>query len=366
MNIREILLEVLKEACEGSIKIDDLEYNINFNTFISHEPLLINDNNSFSINISNLDLLVEKIKEYLLLETKLDRKKYSFLSEKDSIKLLILYLFINASTKDLNDINQYVEKYISFLKDNLFEEEILLRNSNLFEEDILKINRVKQSVFMETPYKIEMSLMDKNNFDKEFVLPEISYAITEENGEKICYVYSIMNKNKETKDETAEQIKYKRRISRLLYKLDKGIFDIETEEFREYKEGESDYYPENVSDVSVSAVLSLYIFINLIKNHVSKIKAVPYLPMRYLSRENANEKFKDIDKKEELETRNNDIQRNATDKFIRTFRRVSLYIPEMTIDSYPYEYDEFLNCSLTECNKEAISNEITDSIPNRI
>ena len=88
--------------------------------------------------------------------------------------------------------------------------------------------------------------------------------------------------------------------------------------------------------------------------------------MRYLSRENANEKFKDIDKKEELEARNNDIQRNATDKFIRTFIRVSLYIPEMTIDSYPYEYDEFLNCSLTECNKEAVSNEITDSISIRI
>lgn len=362
MNIKEILFEVLNEAYEGIIKINDLEYKINFNTMINHEPLLMKENNMFCININDIDLLVKQIEEYLLLELKLDRKRYNFLSEKDSAKLLITYLFVNASTKDFDDINQYVKKYISFLKDNLLEEVIVLKNTNIFEGDVLKVNKVKQSIFMETPYKIEMSLIDGKDSKREFTLPEISYAITEENGKKICYIYSIMNKYKKVQDESEEQIKYKKRISRLLYKLNKGVYDLEADEFKEYNAGESDYYPENVTDVSVGAVLSLYIFINLIKNQVSEIKAVPYLPMRYISRENAYENSLEIDKKEKLEKRNNSIQSNATDKFIRTFRRVSLYIPEMNIDSYPYEYDEFLNCSLTGNKKEVLSNEITDSI----
>lgn len=366
MDIKKILFEILNEACKGLIKIDDLEYRINFNTMINHEPLLINDTNMFCINISDIDLLVKQLEEYIILELKLDRKRYNFLSEKDSVKLLITYLFVNATTNDFEDINKYVTKYISFLKDDSFKEEITLRNTNIFEGNILKIKKTKQSVFMETPYKIEMSLIDEKDCKLEFILPEISYAITNENGKNICYVYSIMNKSKRLKDEGEEQLRYKKRISRLLYKLDKGVYDIESDEFKEYKEGKSDYYPENVTDVSVSSVLSLYIFINLIKNNVSEIKAVPYLPIRYLSRENSSENSSTLDKCEEYKKRNDSIQMNATDKFIRTFKRVSLYIPEMNIDSYPYEYDEFLNCSLTGNKKDVLSNEVIDSLSIRM
>ena len=65
--------------------------------------------------------------------------------------------------------------------------------------------------------------------------------------------------------------KFKKNIARKLYKLNKGISDIESQEFKDYKEGNSDYYPENITDVSVSSVLSLYVFINLIKDKVDKI-----------------------------------------------------------------------------------------------
>ena len=67
----------------------------------------------------------------------------------------------------------------------------------------------------------------------------------------------------------------------------------------DFKNNLSTYYPEgNITDVTPSFILSLNIFITLLQNkNITKIKAVPYLPIRYISRELAAESTKEEDKK---------------------------------------------------------------------
>lgn len=148
-------------------------------------------------------------------------------------------------------------------------------------------------------------------------------------------------------------------ISRKLYKINKGVLEKESDEFKDYKNGDSTYYPENISDVSMSSVLSLQIFISMLKSkNIKVIKAIPYLPLRYLSRElMASQSIK----KEELEERNQRIQMNITDKFIRTFRRVSYHMGDLDIVSYPYEVDEVMTLKI-ENHKGTINNDLLNNI----
>ena len=168
---------------------------------------------------------------------------------------------------------------------------------------------------------------------------------------------------------------YYNKIKRKLYKLNSGVYDSESKEYKDYKQGNS-YYPENISDVSPSSVLSLTIFLNEIyKKGITKIKVVPYLPIRY------ENKIKSLAKKTikkskefnfdasekinyylELIKEYKKIQSNITEKFIRTFYRVSYHFDNVKIISIPMETDECLNIKLEEFSYG--NNEILNEIIN--
>lgn len=233
---------------------------------------------------------------------------------------------------------------------------------NSFMNSNFEITRSSQSVFMETPYKIDINFT--NYFGEEKVyynLPSISYGITLENGEKVCYVYSILNP-KEKNNKTNNQNKYEKKIVREMYKLNAGVREQESEEYKNYINGESSYYPENISDVSPSAIISLTVFLSLLeKENIKEIKVVPYLPLRYLSRELSLREINDSAKVEELKARNNYLQQNITDKFIRTFRRVNYHFPGLEINRYPYELDEYMGASLS-LEESKFNNQILEEI----
>ena len=369
MNIREIFFELIKEAKNGKVLLANEEYYVGFNTNINNEIIEYNKFNNIELFINDFELFINKIQEYVLLEVELKRKSIKYIdNSRDYIKSLIMYLFVNATTEDFRNSINYIEKYINYLKDNTLEDYNVGMKydlDGLFLNNQLYIKNTQQSIMMETPFKIELSIVNKDNTNLLFILPEISYGISYENGETICYIYSILNKEHLNGVVDEDLLSYKKKISRKLYKINKGISDIESEEFNDYKNGESDYYPENITDVSVSSVLSLYVFINLIKDKVDKIKGVPYLPIRYSSRDYASFLATTEEKKEALQIRNNNIQTNLTEKFIRTFRRVEQYIDDVSISSYPYEVDEYITCSICK-KKSPIHNEVIDSINVRL
>lgn len=356
--MREIFYELLKEASVGKVIIDGDEAPIAFNSNIEGN-YLGNDSNMSTLVVNRLDDFIRMLTEYIELELRLGRKQVRYVEEdKNRIKALMAYMFVNMSTEDFLNPVEAVRKKIAFLKDTTF---------SLLNDDInvgvlggvnLNIKQEIQSIYMETPYRIDFTL-EKDG--KIVELPYISYGIVKENGEKTCYIYSIMN-HKVNKDD--EELKKK--VNRFLYKLNEGVYASESQEFKDYKEGRSDYYPENISDVTPSFVLSTVIFLTLLQSKgIENIKVVPYLPLRYLSRDIMAREVNDENIRKQRIERNNQIQNNATEKMIRTLRRASYHMGCVEEISYPYEEDEYYTLRLHSKNNY-INNEILEDFSDNI
>ena len=349
--MKEIFLELIKEACDGKVIVDDESWSYSFNTIIEDKTFLENERNNATLVIKNLDKLLSKLEEYITLELILERKTLKIYSgrEQDRIKWLLSNLIANMTTEDFLNPVQFVDKYIAFLKDKTFDyldEGITIKLPKVKDSE-LEIKREQNNTAMETPNKITLTLRKDSEEFTTIKLPSIYYAIREENNEKVCYIYSVMNKD--NKKLTENELKFQKQINRLLYKLNDGVKD--SDDYYDYKEGRSTYYPEdNITDVTHSFLFSLNIFLSLLqKENIKEIRVVPYLPVRYNSRAIAAE---EKENKEELDKRNDMIQTNATNKLIRTFRRLEAQNKNMHITSYPYEVDEFLRIKLNPRTKE--------------
>ena len=135
-----------------------------------------------------------------------------------------------------------------------------------------------------------------------------------------------------------EEKKFSKKIWRKLYKINDGV-----------SEGDNDI--SDISKVSPSAVLSLTVFLTLLDSvHISDVKGVPYLPLRYLSRDTMA-KEKTGERREELLERNLRIQENVTDKFIRTFLRAAYHLDDCGVSLLPYELDECIHFKIGDSMK---------------
>lgn len=372
--MNELINEIINEANNKEIIIDGDSFPIAFNTIIYENNNVVYNNihNDYpTLIIKNKKLFLDKINCYILLALSKNLKFPPFTKniEKNKIKTLITYLFVNATTEEFSNPIKLIDKNIDFLNDETFNylnDEISINLINCLQQSTIKIRNEKQSIFMETPNKLKIYLEKTNNNElMTYHFPSISYGITiNENNEKECYIYSILN-SKEKKETNEEKIKYQKRISRELYKLNANVYDNESIEYHKFKQNNTEYYPENISDVSPSALISLTVFLSLLeKENITKIKVIPYLPVRYLSRELIIDETTNENKQKLLEERNILIQRNITDKFIRTFRRIKYHLKGIEITSFPYEVSEFLEMKLNSI--EFINNQILNEIYNNI
>lgn len=195
----------------------------------------------------------------------------------------------------------------------------------------------------------------------EYYLPSISYGIQN----NCCYIYTVKNKKifSNNKD-------YEKKIKRLLYKLNDKV-QTDDSEYISYKNGD-DYYPENIIDVSPSAILSLSCFLKLLyEKGITKLKVVPYLPIRYKNKEAYYQKLYDykskiVDNKEELlsilEKEHLKVQTNLTEKLVRDFRRINFHFPNVKILSFPMELDEYMYLDISEFN--ITKNNLLNSVMN--
>jgi hypothetical protein len=302
----------------------------------------------------------------------MNRKTANFLDniEYNKMKMLIAYLFINFSTEDFLNPVSAIRRNIDFMHDKTFnylDEGYVVQLGGKFGGSDIYLQRHQQSVMMETPWKMEISICKW--IDDEMLscpLADVSYGIREENGEQVCYVYSMM-KPKEKGESSDREKLFRKRLNRELFKLNEGVLEQESEAFRRYKNGEEKEYQENVTDVTQSFVLSLSIFVSMLqKEGISKIKVVPYLPVRYLGRQLAALSVIDPVRREELEERNKRIQDNCTNKFMRTFRRVAYHMgDDLEMHTVPYEVDEFMTFALKSKSHD-LNNPILDEVSNAI
>ena len=374
--MRALFYEVIREAKDGKVRIDGEDWGIYFNTIIyengKQKEEHFNDRNMSTLVIKDEERFFPLLEEYIVREIELNRKCMWFSNnELDTrIKFILAYLFANASTEEFLDPESMLRRRIDFLDDNSFEylnEGRTIALGDRFGNSDIFVKRSSQSVMMETPWKMEVSLCKW--IDDEMVscpLAEVSYGIREENDEQVCYVYSMM-KPKEKRESSDREKLFRKRLNRELYKLNEGVLEQESEAFRRYKNGEEREYQENVTDVTQSFVLSLSIFISLLqKEGISKIKVVPYLPVRYVGRQIAASNVSDPELQQELYDRNKRIQDNCTNKFMRTFRRVAYHMgDDLEMHTVPYEIDEFMTFSLKSKSHD-LNNPMLNEVSNAI
>ena len=354
INITKLIDEVINEMQNSKVDSDIILYmKMNINTLDDFTPVL---------NLNNKELLYSKIIEYIYKFKNSDK----FLNSDEQelyVKRVIALLFADMSINDFNDPVLYVQRKIDFIDNKLLEDKTI--HSDYFEGDIIiEINPYGK----ETPYSFDPIIVDDND---SYVLPIISYGISE----GVCYIYAIQDYNEH------EKTKYHDKIKRKLYKLNSGVYEDESIEYKDYKEGKSEYYPENISDVPPSFILSLTLFLNEIyKNGITKVNVVPYLPIRYANkikviarkvlRDGKKQNLNNMEKKNmflELVDKQRYIQSNITEKFIRCFYRMNYHFTNVSITSLPMELDDSIHISLgefIECNNEILDNMIKESNKN--
>ena len=347
MNIKELFISVAREAVDANIMFGDEAWPFVFNTKLPNEEYIKNDYFP-TIMISDEYEFFRLLEIYVNKTLESGRKLPYFKNKNDQIRFIISYLFVNSTTEEFNNPIELLQKHIGFLEDETFKEydkKATISLDGELNNTSLSIERVTQSIYLETPHSLRFKIEDDQSMS-DYDLGEISYGIYD----NTCYIYSMMNRSKKSDDP------FYKKINRKLFKLNKDIYKEESDEFKNYKEGSSEYYPENITDVSMPFIISLSSFINLLKYQgINDIKVVTYLPLRYLSRDISSDN----------EERNDTIQRNATDKLIRTFRRVAYQLDGLEIVSLPYEVDEYLTLKLTSRDLTS-DNEMLDDISRSI
>lgn len=371
--IEEIFFnQILPNLKNGSIEIPI--YNTNSNGDIFTFNVLVDaydETSPYYLCIQDKEKLVNSLYEYMKIMLSND-SSINKQNIYDKIKYYLTLLWVNATYEDLRNPVRFIQKYIDFNNNPLFEDEFTYASNieSLNDADIDVIIK-REPANMETPYSFnaQINLFD-NGKENNYYLPSICYGISGD----ICYIYSIQNSGM-----FASNPGFEKKIKRLLYKMNENVSSHESEDFKEYKrlekQGnnmEDEFYPENISDVSVSAILALTVFMDSLNDmDIKNIKVVPFLPIRYKNRKSEYEKKYQLklkqlkvdeikELKQNLEEKRLLIQSNLTNKFIRDFMRLKHHFNGIGILSYPMEVDEYLSININ--NMECHNNKLIENI----
>ena len=371
--IEEIFFnQILPNLKNGSIEIPI--YNTNSNGDIFTFNVLVDaydETSPYYLCIQDKEKLINSLYEYMKIMLSND-SSINKQNIYDKIKYYLTLLWVNATYEDLRNPVRFIQKYIDFNNNPLFEDEFTYASNieSLNDADIDVIIK-REPANMETPYSFnaQINLFD-NGKENNYYLPSICYGVSGD----ICYIYSIQNSGM-----FASNPGFEKKIKRLLYKMNENVSSHENEYFKEYKrlekQGnhmEDEFYPENISDVSVSAILALTVFMDSLNDmNIKNIKVVPFLPIRYKNRKSEYEKKYQLklkqlkvdeikELKQNLEEKRLLIQSNLTNKFIRDFMRLKHHFNGIDILSYPMEVDEYLSININ--NMECHNNKLIENI----
>lgn len=359
MATRELIKSIFFDEIINEAKLDEVRININgeenvfnvgFNSCI--EGVLDSGNFGDSkpiLMVNNTEQMITLLEQYYN-ECNKYESRFENCKLEEKIKIFLTLLWSNATYEDFANPLLYIRKRIDFYQNKLFDFDSITYSDeiNALDDSKIIINNSLQDIRQETPYVFK-PIIEKEEYS--YSLPHISYGIS--NGE--CYIYAIQ------KEKHGELDSYQKKINRKLYKINDGVRETETEEYNEYLSGD-EYYPENISDVTPAAILSLTIFLDMLNRYgVDKVKVISLLPIRYNSKEQAFTKkyeyklkyqnLSDIELKKlllEYKKENLRIQMNLTEKMIRNFRRIEYHFENCKITSFPMEFDEYLHMNVRE------------------
>lgn len=362
-DIRVFYDEIINEASTGRVDCFFM-MNLLFSTYLKEENKTIeakkDDDGRYLIPtlvIKNKESFNKLLTEYLTLaRTKYDLTKYYEALEFSDIKnheqvinkLILTTLWANATYDDFSDSEEFLRKQISFLKDNTFSEynEPTIIGYSEMLGGYVEIENISEPILNETPNSLKISLVEPETNEK-YTFPLVRYGIKDGK----CYIYAVQKNKKFDKDNN-----FKKKVNRKLFKIGEN-FDTKNDTYENYKEG-------NLKDVSASFVVASNIALGLLSSKGINDIVVPSI---LIERWNAKEKNiivrsgREENKEEYIETNkdeHNEIQRNLTEKLLRTFLRIISHNNTFEVMSYPFDIDSSLHIRTSpelDCNNSLLN-----------
>lgn len=355
--------EIINEASTGRVDCFFM-MNLLFSTYLKEENKTIeakkDDDGRYLIPtlvIKNKESFNKLLTEYLTLaRTKYDLTKYYEALEFSDIKnheqvinkLILTILWANATYDDFSDSEEFLRKQISFLKDNTFSEynEPTIIGYSEMLGGYVEIENISEPILNETPNSLKISLVEPETNEK-YTFPLVRYGIKDGK----CYIYAVQKNKKFDIDNN-----FKKKVNRKLFKIGEN-FDTKNDTYENYKEG-------NLKDVSASFVVASNIALGLLSSKGINDIVVPSI---LIERWNAKEKNiivrsgREENKEEYIETNkdeHNEIQRNLTEKLLRTFLRIISHNNTFEVMSYPFDIDSSLHIRTSpelDCNNSLLN-----------
>lgn len=362
-DIRVFYDEIINEASTGRVDCFFM-MNLLFSTYLKEENKTIeakkDDDGRYLIPtlvIKNKESFNKLLTEYLTLaRTKYDLTKYYEALEFSDIKnheqvinkLILTTLWANATYDDFSDSEEFLRKQISFLKDNTFSEynEPTIIGYSEMLGGYVEIENISEPILNETPNSLKISLVEPETNEK-YTFPLVRYGIKDGK----CYIYAVQKNKKFDIDNS-----FKKKVNRRLFKIGEN-FDTKNDTYENYKEG-------NLKDVSASFVVASNIALGLLSSKGINDIVVPSI---LIERWNAKEKNiivrsgREENKEEYIETNkdeHNEIQRNLTEKLLRTFLRIISHNNTFEVMSYPFDIDSSLHIRTSpelDCNNSLLN-----------
>ncbi len=330
--------EIIPEAEEGRIDCYFI-YNIMFSTIIEDKRLTNANKDGLFIptlivkNKKEFDNLLVSYMNIATLFYKKEKREEE--NEHDYIKKVMALLWSNATSEDFINPCYYLRKRIEFMNMNIDAKEY---NTSLGK---INIDLRKNSISNETPYYLNITIDDN-------MMPMVHLGVYRNK----LYIYGVQNKSEERS----------KKLNRALYRVNEGLpVDEPTDNID---------HPENLRGVTPSTLVSLLLAILCFHNlGIEEVVAPVWLPVRWNAKEimydyKAEYLLKRGGDKDALEqelknSRNKhiEIQRNLTDKFIRTFRRLEYHMSNMKVTALPLVDDEELHMVVDgslECNNSLL------------
>ena len=340
MNKIEVLFnDIIKEARTGEIKYQELLYGTIYDCIFRMKFNVVTDNiskDTFNLYYSDYNELIKKLEEYVYSVIKL----YNIDNEYDIKKILIL-LWSNITNSEMLNINDYVDKYISFINNDI----LLNKKGSKYIDDLGLLNYSFdiQSYMQETPYCFNAFFSNNGDY---YYLPRISYGIIDDK----CYIYAIQNKEK---NNTNNQVLYGEKLKKKLNTLNSGI--------------------KNYRNVTPYSLVSLILFISILsRNNINKFEAVTNLPIRIQNRKLVNDYklqvksnytgYKELEIiKKNMEENEERIIYNTTVKFQNSFKKLVYYFKIILKLSENELSDNLLLEVLSMSTNNELINEIIES-----
>ena len=283
--------------------------------------------------INNKELFNSLLLEYLDLARDFYKGEYYLLDKSVLLninKLLLARMFLNFTFEDFNDPCSYLRRRISFFKNKLdtSHEEV---EDTPFLDGKLIIDITNDVMVMETPYLLNMKLVDKEGY--EYYFPSLTFGI---DGDTV-YLYTLQLRDYE---DFINSNKYSKKVNRLFYKVNEGL-DLNED---------VPYLKDVTASFVVAASLALSFFYKqgfnkfmvnsiLITRWNEKMIRANNPEHRELLTEEAAKKYKEKVHK---------IQYNLSEKFLYTFLRLIHQSNGVEIIGYPLDYNSYLTFTMDD------------------